>query len=58
MMDRKIPMSNGDEFDAFTNWRKVLKWRSGERASVKRGYRRRVRRGERRDIETRLDENR
>jgi hypothetical protein len=39
-----IPFVSGDEQDALTGWRKVLKFRSGERKAIKRGYQRRVRR--------------
>jgi hypothetical protein len=42
----RIPMNDGDEYDVFTRWRKVLCWtkRAGATAKVKRGYRRRLRR--------------
>jgi hypothetical protein len=40
---RLIPLRGGDEYDALTGWRKWLKWRPGERAAIKRGYRRRER---------------
>jgi hypothetical protein len=41
---KRIPMKSGDEYDALTSWRKVLHWRAGERARIKRHYRRRERR--------------
>jgi len=37
-MKRKIPMKTGDEYDAFTSWRKVLNWRAGERKHIKRRF--------------------
>ena len=40
---KRIPMKTGDEFDALTGWRNVLHWRTGERARIKRAYRRRER---------------
>ena len=40
----RVPMSSGDEYDALTKWRHSLHWRAGERARIKRGYRRRERR--------------
>ena len=43
-MARRIPLRNGDEFDAITRWRRYLYWRAGERARIKRAYRRRERR--------------
>jgi hypothetical protein len=39
-----IPFVSGDEHDALTGWRKVLKFRPGERKEIKRRYQRRVRR--------------
>ena len=39
----RLPMI-ADEFDALTKWRHWLHWRAGERARIKRGYRRRERR--------------
>jgi hypothetical protein len=49
MMGHKIPMGSGDELDAFTRWRRYLHWRPGERARIKRGYRRRERQVARRE---------
>ncbi len=43
-MAKRLALISGDEQDAFSSWRKVLKWRSGERAKIKRRYRRRERR--------------
>jgi hypothetical protein len=43
-MSQRIPMTSGDEFDAFTGWRRVLSWRAGERKAIKRRYNRRARR--------------
>jgi hypothetical protein len=40
----EIPMKGGDEYDALTGWRKVCKWKAGDRKAIKRGYRRRCRR--------------
>jgi len=39
-----------DEYDVTTRWRRVLTWRRGEVARVKRRMRRRERREGRRDI--------
>lgn len=44
MMERREPMKSGDEYDALTRWRKFLRWRAGERAKIKRLFRRRERR--------------
>lgn len=43
-MKHFTPMRTGDEYDALTGWRRLLHWRAGERAKVKRLYRRRERR--------------
>jgi hypothetical protein len=42
-MKRFVPMTNGDEYDALTKWRKVFHWKEGRRAYIKRSYRRRER---------------
>lgn len=43
-MARRIPMIDGDEYDALTPWRKYIRWRAGERRRIKRRYNRRDRR--------------
>lgn len=43
-MMHELPMSGGDEYDAFSGWRRVLTWRAGDRKKIKRRYNRRVRR--------------
>lgn len=40
---KRIPLIDGAEHDALTSWRKVLKFRSGERKAIKRQYNRRFR---------------
>lgn len=44
--DRRTPCKNGDEYDAFTGWRRLMKYltRPGTAAWIKRKYRRRIRR--------------
>jgi hypothetical protein len=39
----RIPFGSGDEQDALTKWRHMLYWHAGQRASIKRRYRRRER---------------
>lgn len=39
----QTPLQDGDEQDAISGWRRVIKFRSGERSEAKRKYRRRVR---------------
>ena len=43
-MARRIPLKTGDEFDAITRHRHRHYWRAGERARIKRAYRKRERR--------------
>lgn len=50
-MTKRLPLKSGDEYDALTGWRRVLHWRAGQRAAIKRRYRRRERRS--RKIDTR-----
>jgi hypothetical protein len=40
---RRIPLTSGDEHDAFTGWRRYLSPRAGQRKRAKRGYWRRFR---------------
>ena len=56
MMEQRIPLKDGTEYDAFSRWRKVMGWKAGTLKAVKNGYRRRQRRLQRRDIEVRLNE--
>jgi hypothetical protein len=42
-MNEKIPMRGGDEFDAFSRWRRLLRWRPGQRKKLKKGYAKRLR---------------
>ena len=34
---------NGEEFDATSEWRHVLHWKSGERKRIKKGLRKKIR---------------
>lgn len=42
-MGRRIPLTNGDEYDLFTRWRRYLHFRPTEKRRIKRAYRRRER---------------
>ncbi len=44
MMGHREPLKSGDEYDAFTRWRRVLHWRPGERTSIKQHFWKRQRR--------------
>lgn len=38
------PLKSGDEWDAFTRWRRVVAWQRGELRRVKRAFGKRMRR--------------
>ena len=52
---RMCPCRNGDEYDVFTRWRRVISWKRGEVARIKRAYNRRARRLERVKLSTLLN---
>lgn len=41
---KRIPMISCAEYDCFTSWRRYRLWHAGQRAKIKRRYRRRERR--------------
>ena len=46
---------NGDEYDVFTAWRRIISWKAGELRRIKRAYNRRARRLERVKLSTLLN---
>jgi hypothetical protein len=50
MMGHRGKLKTGDEWDAFTNWRKVVFWQRGELKRIKRRYAKRQRRAGRRGL--------
>jgi hypothetical protein len=56
-MKPPIPLRNQEEYDAFTGWRKVLRWSRGELARIKRAFNRRARRFSRRQLADVLDDD-
>lgn len=40
----RIPMKGGLEYDALTKFRRLIKWRPGEKKRAKKSYARRLRR--------------
>lgn len=44
MMGHRVKMRGGDEYDAFSNWRKVIAANHSERAKTKRRFNKRERR--------------
>lgn len=43
MMGQRQTLHGGDEFDAFTPFRRLLYWRAGERRQIKRRHNKRAR---------------
>jgi hypothetical protein len=43
-MRRKQILKSGDEYDAVSLWRRVLRWKAGQRKAIKRRLNRRFRR--------------
>lgn len=43
MMGHREKLKSAIEYDALTNWRKVLKWRPGQRKAAKRTFNKRFR---------------
>lgn len=39
----RIPLKGGDENDALTRWKRLIKWRPGQRKSAKKTYQKRLR---------------
>ena len=44
MMGHRGIKKTGDEWDAFTRWRRYIRWKPGQLRKVKRGYNKRQRR--------------
>jgi hypothetical protein len=42
-MKIRIPLRGGDEQDAFSGWRRLLRWRPGDRKRLKKQYAKRLR---------------
>lgn len=42
-MTERIPLKGGDEHDALTRWRRLIKFRAGQRKKAKRSYIKRLR---------------
>ena len=51
MNKNKIPLKTGDEYDALTGLKKLLRWRPGERKKQKNFFNRRMRRYSKKIIE-------
>jgi hypothetical protein len=45
-----LPLKGGDEYDALTRWKRLLHWRPGIRAWMKRKYNKRVRKAAKADL--------
>lgn len=54
MMGHRERMIDGDEFDALTRWKRILRWRGGERKKMKRKFNKRIRRKVKRELSMHL----
>lgn len=52
----RIPLTNGDEYDALTGWRRFLHWRASELKKIKTRYTRRLRQKSKTEILEQLAE--
>lgn len=43
MAKPEVPLKSGDEYDVFTGWRHVIRWKQGQIRRIKRRYHKRVR---------------
>ena len=43
-MGHRDKMKSGDEYDALTRWRRLLRWRPGQRRRIKQQHNKRLRR--------------
>lgn len=55
-MKPELPLKSGDEYDALTKWKKFCLWKAGDRAAIKRGYNKRVRREVKKQVIKQLSE--
>lgn len=46
MMGHRFKLRGGDEYDAFTKWRRFLRWKPGQLRKIKRRYWKRFRKNE------------
>lgn len=53
---RRGPVNNGEEFDAFTGWRKLMYWKAGELKQIKQQFNRKKRRQDRQQLRRLNDE--
>lgn len=54
-MRRRVPLKRGDEYDAFTRWRRYYHWQRGELRKLKRRLSKRERRTKGKDIAAQTD---
>lgn len=43
MMGTRTRLRGGDEYDAFSGWRRLLRWRAGQRRAIKQAHNQRLR---------------
>ena len=51
MMGHREKLAGGDEYSAFTNWRRLLRWAPHVRKAIKRKFWKRARKDARREAE-------
>jgi len=51
-MKPEIPLKSGDEYDAFTRWRRLLRWKAGQIKKIKQRYNKRLRRKIKQELNT------
>lgn len=54
---KEIPCKGGDEYDAFTGWRRVLSWKAGTLKYIKTKYRKRCRQAAKQAIKQEIEDN-
>lgn len=57
MMGTRTSLRSGDEFDAFTDFRRLVRWRAGERKAVKQAHNQRERKRQRVLVEKAIDDD-
>ena len=50
MMGTRTRLRGGDEHDAFSGWRRLLRWRAGQRRAIKQAHNQRLRKQARLDV--------
>jgi hypothetical protein len=57
MMGHREKLRDGDEYDVFTKWRKIILWARGEVRRIKKRFTRRIRRKVKQVLKESFDDN-